>query len=72
MSTAVHPLLVLLLVAAALLLGLRWGRSRERKRAATTNSQAFAAGYRAGHLQGWRDGQAVPVKATIEINFRLM
>ena len=61
MSTAVHPLLVLLLVAAALLLGLRWGRSRERKRAATTNSQAFAAGYRAGHLQGWRDGQAVPV-----------
>lgn len=58
MSTAVHPLLVMLLAAAALLLGLRWGRARERRRAGDTNSQAFAAGFRAGHLQGWRDGGA--------------
>ncbi|HSO17012.1 MAG TPA: hypothetical protein VLS95_13790 [Arthrobacter sp.] len=67
MSTAVHPLLVMLLVAVALLLGLRWGRARERRRAGDTNSQAFAAGFRAGHVQGWRDGKAAPepVAATI-------
>jgi hypothetical protein len=58
MSTAVHPLLVMLLVAVALLLGLRWGRTRERRRAGDTNSQAFAAGFRAGHLEGWKDCQA--------------
>ena len=69
MSTAVHPLLVILLVAGALLLGLRWGRARERRRAADANSQAFAAGFRAGHLQGWQDGEAArePVAATIPL-----
>ena len=67
MSTAVQPLLVILLVAGALLLGLRWGRSRERKHATAANPPAFAAGFRAGHLQGWRDGQAAvePVAAAI-------
>src|SRR5512141_2502553 len=67
MSTAVHPLLAILLVAGALLLGLRWGRARERRREADANSQAFAAGFRAGHLQGWRDSQAArePAAATI-------
>lgn len=69
MSTAVHPLLVILLVAGALLLGLRWGRARERRRAADANSQAFAAGFRAGHLQGWQDGEAArePAAATIPL-----
>ncbi|MDI3211454.1 hypothetical protein [Arthrobacter sp. AL12] len=67
MSTAVHPLVVILLVAGALLLGLLWGRTRERRRAADANSQAFAAGFRAGHLQGWRDAQAArePMAATV-------
>ena len=58
MSTAVHPLLVILLVAGALLLGLRWGRARERRRASDANNQAFAGGFRDGHLHGWRDAQA--------------
>lgn len=67
MSTAVHPLLVILLVAGALLLGNRWGRTRERRRDADADSPAFAAGFRAGHLQGWRDSDAArePVAATI-------
>ena len=67
MSTAVHPLLVLLLVVGAFLLGIRRGRVRERRRTSDANNQAFAAGFRAGHLQGWRDGQAAlePVAATI-------
>ena len=38
MSTAVHPLFVILLVAVALLLGLRRGRARERRRHTDENS----------------------------------
>lgn len=67
MSTDVPLLLVMLLVAGALLLGLRWGRTRERRRAAAASSQGFADGFRAGHLQGWRDGQAAPVPGASSI-----
>lgn len=67
MSTAVHPLLVILLVAVAFVLGLRRGRTRERRRHADATSQAFAAGFRAGHLQGWRDGQGALETGTATI-----
>lgn len=58
MSTAVQTLLVLLLLAGALLLGIRWGSGRERRGAADAVNGAFAAGFRAGHLEGWRDAAA--------------
>ncbi|WP_226760323.1 hypothetical protein, partial [Arthrobacter sp. SO3] len=67
MSTAVQPLLVMVLMAGALLVGVCWGRARERRRSTAESSGAFAAGFRAGHLQGWRDAEAAhgPAASTI-------
>ena len=64
MSTAVQTLLILLLLAGALLLGIRLGRGRGRRSAADAVNGAFAAGFRAGHLRGWHDAEAAaaPVK----------
>ncbi|MFM9429258.1 hypothetical protein ACFDR8_000124 [Arthrobacter sp. MP_2.3] len=58
MSTAASLLLVLLLLAGALLLGRRWGEARENTRSTSAASGFFAAGYRAGHVQGWADSRA--------------
>ena len=57
MPSPVQTLLVLLLVIGALLVGNRRGRAQERRRGQGVSRGAFAAGFRAGHLQGWRDGQ---------------
>lgn len=58
MPTTVPTLLVLLLLAGAFLVGIRTGSARERRRSAAVSSGAFAAGFRAGHLEGWRDCQS--------------
>lgn len=55
MPTTVPTLLVLLLLAGAFLVGIRKGSARERRRSDAVSSGAFAAGFRAGHLEGWRD-----------------
>lgn len=58
MPSAVQALMVVLLLAGAVVLGSRWGRAQERRRGNEAGSGAFAAGFRAGHLQGWRDSQS--------------
>ncbi|MDN4643598.1 hypothetical protein [Arthrobacter sp. PsM3] len=67
MSTAVPPLFVLLLMAGALLVGVRWGRGRQRRRSEAESGGTFAAGFRAGHLQGWRDAESAHGQAASAI-----
>ena len=64
MPGVVQTLLVLLLLAAALVVGVRWGRAQERRRANDPVYGAFAAGFRAGHVQGWKDGEAARKQPT--------
>lgn len=58
MPSPVQTLLLLVLLTGAFLVGTRRGRARERRRGEVAGSGPFAAGFRAGHLQGWKDGQA--------------
>ena len=58
MPITLPTLLVLFLLAGAFLAGTHRGRTRERRRREAVGGAAFAAGFRAGHLEGWRDCQA--------------